>query len=559
MSERPEAGAEPDGVLGSMLGPMARTVLRLTLLMLVGLVAMAAPAQAREPRIALVIANGAYTQFDPLGATGVDGDRVASALNAAGFADAGAEGAVQVRRDLNLEQMTAAIAAFKAKLAAAGPDAFGVLYYSGHGAALSTYGDVMMLPVDAGRTLDTGTTSLTRAALTKALLGSGAKNVLIILDMCRNVLVEPPLQPVVPPPGGETARPEAAAAGEIGPDGTKGLRRLVRQSDVQLRPDQGYLVAFSTSADQFAFDNGVFSRILAEEMRRPQQNIADALKRTSDRVALAAMKSDRNFQKPTFDYGLQGEPPCFVSCSAGGSGRFYDCANCPYMRIVPAGNAFIGSPGSEPGRGSDEPLQREHPIPHGFAMGVYEVTVAEWRACVRDKACRAVQDWSKENPNPLIPVTGLDYADAQAFVAWLSVQSGLPYRLPTGAEWEYADRGGTGTAFPWGDEITPSEANYDQTASYRGSTTAPYRGYPEAVNAYPPNAFGLYQMNGNAWEITADCGNAPCSAHLARGGSFQSTPAELRSANLFAVSDTKRRGDMGLRVVRDLRPDEAGN
>ncbi|MFD2579452.1 caspase family protein [Novosphingobium colocasiae] len=188
----------------------------------------------------------------------MDGDRVASALNAAGFADAGAEGAVQVRRDLNLEQMTAAIAAFKAKLAAAGPDAFGVLYYSGHGAALSTYGDVMMLPVDAGRTLDTGTTSLTRAALTKALLGSGAKNVLIILDMCRNVLVEPPLQPVVPPPGGETARPEAAAAGEIGPDGTKGLRRLVRQSDVQLRPDQGYLVAFSTSADQFAFDNGVF-------------------------------------------------------------------------------------------------------------------------------------------------------------------------------------------------------------------------------------------------------------------------------------------------------------
>ncbi|MFD2579454.1 formylglycine-generating enzyme family protein [Novosphingobium colocasiae] len=79
------------------------------------------------------------------------------------------------------------------------------------------------------------------------------------------------------------------------------------------------------------------------------------------------------------------------------------------------------------------------------------------------------------------------------------------------------------------------------------------------MNAYPPNAFGLYQMNGNAWEITADCGNAPCSAHLARGGSFQSTPAELRSANLFAVSDTKRRGDMGLRVVRDLRPDEAGN
>lgn len=519
----------------------------------------AGPALAREPRIALVIANGAYTQFDPLGTTGVDGDRVAAALNASGFSDggpdAGGGGAVVVRRDQTLAQMTAAIAAFKAKLAAAGPEAFGVLYYSGHGAALSTYGDVMMLPVDAGRTLDNGATSLTRAALTKALLGSGAKNVLIILDMCRNVLAEPPAPPVqaAPAPG------EAVAAGEVGPDGTKGLRRLVRQSDALLRPDQGYLVAFSTSADEVAFDNGVFSRILAEEIRRPQQNIADALKRTSDRVALAAMSADRNFQKPTFDYGLQGEPPCFVSCNPGGSGRFFDCANCPYMRIVPAGPALIGSPGSEPGRGGDEPVQHETALHRGFAMSVYEVTIAEWRACVRDKACRVVADWSKENPNPLIPVTGLDYADAQGFVAWLSVQSGLPYRLPTGAEWEYADRAGAGTAFPWGDEISPSEANYDQTASYRGSSTAPYRGYPEAVNAYPPNAFGLYQMNGNAWEITADCGNAACSSHLARGGSFQSTPAELRSANLFAVVDTKRRGDMGLRVVRDLRPDEAGN
>ena len=140
------------------------------------------------------------------------------------------------------------------------------------------------------------------------------------------------------------------------------------------------------------------------------------------------------------------------------------------------------------------------------------MTVAEWAACVRDKACRPINSWAKENPNPLIPATGIAYSDAQAFTAWLSVQSGLPYRLPTEREWEYADRAGAATAFPWGDEITPSEANYDQTASYRGSAKAPYRGYPEAVNAYPPNGFGFYQMQGKAWKDW----RTSCSAMLSK-------------------------------------------
>ena len=527
----------------------ARLFARIAMLLLAATV-LPGVAMAREPRIALVITNGAYQNFDPLRATGEDGSRVAAALTVGGFKDASGTGPVTVRHDLTLDQMRAALAAFREQLKAAGPDAFGVLYYSGHGAALSTYGDVMLLPVDAGRTLTAQSTGLTRAALTRSLLGSGAKNVLIILDMCRNVLTEPPL------PAADTAPGNTAMIAETGPDGTKGLRRLVRQSDTLLRPDQGYLVAFSTSADQVAFDDGTFSRVLAEEIRRPQQNIATALKRTSDRVAMNAARAGANFQKPTFDYGLQGEPPCFITCDPASAGRFYDCANCPYMRIVPAGTGAIGSPASEPGRGRDEPLQHDERIDHAFAMGVYEVTIAEWAACVRDKACRPIADWSKENPNPLIPATGISFTDAQGFVAWLSIQSGLPYRLPTEQEWEYADRAGATTAFPWGDAITPSDANYDQTASYRKSPTAPYRGYPEAVNAYPANAFGLYQMNGNVWEWSDGCGDPACKSRIARGGSFESAPDELRSASRFAIPGGHKRDDMGLRVVRDLRADE---
>jgi len=507
------------------------------------------PVQAREARLALVISNGAYQHFDRLASTGEDGNRIAAALTAGGFRDAAGTGAVTVRHDLGLAEMQAAIDQFHDALKAAGPDAFGVLYYSGHGAALSTFGDVMLLPVDAGRTLTAQSTSLTRAALTRSLLGSGARTVLLILDMCRDVLDEPPLAPAATAPGNVLSSDPALVA-------TKGLRRMARTSDTLLRPDQGYLVAFSTSADQVAFDDGTFSRVLAEEIRRPQQNIASALKRTSDRVAMSAVKAGANFQKPTFDYGLQGEPPCFITCDPASAGRFYDCANCPFMRIVPAGTAAIGSPAGEPGRGHDEPLQHDVPIDHAFAIGVYEVTIAEWAACVRDKACRAIADWSKENPNPLIPATGISYADAQGFVAWLSAQSGLAYRLPTELEWEYADRAGATTAFPWGDTITPSDANYDQTASYRKSPTAPYRGYPEAVNAYPANAFGLYQMNGNVWEWAADCGDARCDSRIARGGSFESAPDELRAASRLHIAGGHKRDDMGLRVVRDLRTDE---
>ncbi|MBU0868240.1 MAG: caspase family protein, partial [Alphaproteobacteria bacterium] len=292
----------------------------------VALLAGGGSAQAAdEPRLALVIVNGAYQSFDKLASTYADGDKIATALSATGFVDARGEGPVEVRRDLSREAMLAAIADFRAKLTAAGPKAFGMLYFSGHGAALGSYGDVMLLPVDAGRDVTAETATLTRAALTRNLLGSGAKTMLIVLDMCRNVLAAPP--PSLAQMIADQTGVETSAVGELA--GSKGLRRMVRAPAAAIRPDQGYLVAFSTSADQFAFDDGIFSKVLAEEIRRPQQNIADALKRVSDRVALS---SGKNFQKPTFDYGLQGAPPCFISCDRAANDRFYDCANCPWMR-----------------------------------------------------------------------------------------------------------------------------------------------------------------------------------------------------------------------------------
>lgn len=508
-------------------------------------------AQARELRIALVVANGDYAGFQTLSHTYADGDSVASALASVGFVDS--NGApVKARRDLTRQDLASALAAFGEKLAMAGPDAFGVVYFSGHGAALSSYGDVVMLPVDAGDDYGTLAQQLSRAAVTQGLLKAGPRTLLVVLDMCRDVAPAAAMAKT----SGANLYPVTDTDGSNPALGTsKGPTRLSRQSEL-VKHGQGFLVAFSTSPDQAAFDTGEFSKVLAEEIRRPGQNIADALKRVSDRVAFDSGTSGP-FQKPTFDYGLQGAPPCFVSCNPQSDGdQFYDCASCSYMRVIPAGEALVGSPLSEPGRDPDEPTPHLVKISKPFAIGVYPVTVAEWRACVRDRFCPARPDWTKENPNPMIPATHISYRDGQKFLAWISTESGKAYRLASDDEWEYAARSGATTAFAFGDDIQPSLANYDHTASYRRSPTAPYRGYPEVVNGYPPNGFGLFQMEGNVWQWSTGCQNPTCAKRTVRGGSFQSTPRELRLANRFYLPPDKRRDDVGLRVARDLDPDE---
>jgi formylglycine-generating enzyme required for sulfatase activity len=535
---------------------LARRGLAPFVVLLAAWLAIAGPACAAptpQPRLALVIANSDYRNLPSLPNAARDGDAIAAALTTARFVDASGAGPVKPRRNLTDAELKAELAAFAVALQAAGDQSFGVVYFSGHGVALGSGGDGALIPVDQGAQVGPGL--VTRVAITDQLLGSGARTVVVVLDMCRSALDGAAVaQQVAQAQTPQAIRIDTRAAAP--PAGSKGL---MRYAPAQRRPDQGYLVAYSTSADQVAFDSGVFSRILAEEIRRPAQNVAEVFKRVSDRTALGS--GGKTWQKPTFDYGLQGEPPCFVSCDPGADyARFYDCANCPWMRVVPAGEGVFGSPSGEEGRGKDEPLARPLRIGKPFALSVFELTLGEWAACELDGFCRKRPNWSKDNPNPLIPATHLSYADATAYVAWLSERSGRHYRLPTEEEWEYAARAGAGTAFPFGDEISPSLANYDHSARYRGSPALPYRGYPEAVTGYPGNAFGFAQMSGNVWEWTSVCATGevqPCKARVLRGGSFESAPGELRLANRFPIPDDKVRPDVGLRVARDLDPDEA--
>ncbi|MEL7487474.1 MAG: SUMF1/EgtB/PvdO family nonheme iron enzyme, partial [Pseudomonadota bacterium] len=122
---------------------------------------------------------------------------------------------------------------------------------------------------------------------------------------------------------------------------------------------------------------------------------------------------------------------------------FADCDACPTMVALPGGAFMMGSPDDEPGRYPYEGPQHEVTIA-AFSIGAHEVTVAEWNACAAAGAC--AERSGAENH----PVASVSWNDVKRYLRWLSVETGRDYRLPTEAEWEYAARGGSQSAYWWG-------------------------------------------------------------------------------------------------------------
>ena len=241
------------------------------------------------------------------------------------------------------------------------------------------------------------------------------------------------------------------------------------------------------------------------------------------------------------------------------SQTFKDCAECPEMVRLPAGEFMMGSPTSEMYRGAET----QHRVTiKPFALSKYEITFDEWDACAADGGCGGYQpmdnDWGR-GKNPVINVS---WADAKSYVEWLARKTGKPYRLPSEAEWEYAARAGTATAFFFGDTLTADQANID------GSPNGQNRQKTMPVGSFPANAFGLHDMHGNVWEWIEDCwtdeytaetpsDGSPvvregCQGHVMRGGSWEDYLGEARSAaRVGAFTDDAYPSD-GFRVALSL-------
>jgi len=225
------------------------------------------------------------------------------------------------------------------------------------------------------------------------------------------------------------------------------------------------------------------------------------------------------------------------------------------MVVLPEGSYQMGSPTTEEGRDTDETLRQVAIRP--FAVGVYEVTFAQWDECVDDGGCGGYRPddggWGRGRR----PVINVSWSDAQAYVAWLSRTTDYEYRLLTEAEWEYAARARTTTPFHTGATIAPNQANYDgQSTPYGTGARGQYRAQTIATGSLARNAFGLYDVHGNVAEMVADCydpgAGDTCAGRVVRGGSWGSRPHFVRSAFRSWCAPTLRNLHNGFRVARSV-------
>lgn len=227
----------------------------------------------------------------------------------------------------------------------------------------------------------------------------------------------------------------------------------------------------------------------------------------------------------------------------------------PQMIWIPAGEFQMGARDSA--AQFDERPQHKVSVP-AFAMSVHEVTIAEYLKFARATGRRAPKTGDLDPDT--YPVFFVSWNDAVEYAKWLSVQTGKNYRLPTEAEWEYAMRAGSKSAYPWGRKL-----GRDNAHCFACDTGLDQR-RPTKVGRFDANAFGIHDLAGNVEEWVYDCynknyqgapddgsvfGGGDCSVRVVRGGAYSSGPKALRSSARNKFQYDSANDSIGIRIVRE--------
>jgi formylglycine-generating enzyme required for sulfatase activity len=278
-------------------------------------------------------------------------------------------------------------------------------------------------------------------------------------------------------------------------------------------------------------------------------------------ISLAAAKPSSEHAKPA----ATAKPELTQSVTPGiAKADPYEIVNSIGMRLrlIAPGEFLMGSPESEDGHNADEMLHLVN-IARAFYMGAFEVTQAEYQKVTGKNPARLP---SGKGGSPEFPIDNITWEQAQAFCKMLSTlpeekRAGRVYRLPTEAEWEYACRAGTRSAFYCGMSLSAAQARINGQFSL---PKAPYVDSPIKVGSFEPNGFGLYDMHGNVWEWCDDWyrpdyyklsprenprNSEPTKERVLRGGSWNWRPLDCRSACRGHYPATSAHVGSGFRVV----------
>ena len=225
------------------------------------------------------------------------------------------------------------------------------------------------------------------------------------------------------------------------------------------------------------------------------------------------------------------------------------------MTALPGGEFLMGS-----NTGFEDELPIHTVTVSSFEISKYENTFDIWETCFAAGGCSNMPD-DRDRGKGEMPIIDVSYDEiVEQFIPWLNSVTGGGYRLPTEAEWEYAAKAESNTEYGWGNDIGVGQANCssDCEDSYR---------YSAAVGSFTPNAFGLYDMNGNVWEWVQDCASPNyndtpvdgtahqydrCRRRTIRGGSWGADAANSRSTARSGMESSGKFQSLGFRLAQDL-------
>ncbi len=351
-------------------------------------------------------------------------------------------------------------------------------------------------------------------------------------------------------------------------------QQTLRQEQDKLAWEQARAQRSITAIDQYMaeFPDGQFLSA-AQSLRRELSDSAN----DSTAFATAQKLHTRKAYQAYIDAFPRGQHVTAALAAIDGltlrpGKKFRDCDLCPDMVVLAGGSFWQGTDKDSTTSLANEKPQRKVVIDKAFAIGILEVTLAQWDACVAEGSCNQTNDngWGRGAR----PVMMVSWNDAQGYVEWLSKKTRERYRLPSESEWEYAARAGETDEWP---DANP--AGVCNVANIAGSETGfrwahqacadPYALETAPVGSFPANSFGIHDSLGNVAEWTLDCmslsyHDAPadgsannrglCNSRVTRGGSWFSGARESRLTARFNLKAGDRNDFTGFRVVRELPP-----